>query len=352
MKNVIILGALASFAAAAPAQQPSFTQDAGGAAARATYHVARKLTIGGDGGWDYLTVDTANHRLYVSRGTHVMVIDTDKEAVVGDIPNTLGVHGIAIALDLGRGFTSNGRDTSVTIFDLKTYAVISVVKGTGINPDAILYEPVTKRVFTMNGRSNNATAIDATTGKIVGTVPLTGKPEFAQHDGLGHVFVNVEDKAEIIMFDAATLAAQSPWPMAGCEEPSGLAIDRAHGLLYAGCGNKVMAVVDAKAGKEVATVPIGQGVDATAYDAGTQTAFSSNGEGTLTVIRAAPSGGMYSVKNVPTQRGARTMALDERTHLVYTVTADFGPAPAATAENPRPRPPMVPGSFVVLVLEP
>jgi YVTN family beta-propeller protein len=336
MKTFLALAAVAAIALTSP-----------------NYHVARKLTVGGDGGWDYLTVDTVNHKLYVSRGTHVMIIDTDNEKVVGDIPNTMGVHGIAIANDLNRGYTSNGRDSSVTIFDLKTYSVIANVKVGQRNPDAILYEPTTKRVFTFNGGSSNATALDALTGAVIGTVPLTGKPEFAQHDGKGTVFVNIENKdGAIIAFGAKSLAPQTPWMMPGCEEPSGLAIDRGHGVLFSTCGNKVMAIVDDKTGKLLTTVPIGEGVDAGAFDAGTQLAFASNGEGTLTVIKSTGPGAYAVAATVPTQARARTMALDERTHRIYTVTADFGTAPAPTADNPRPRPPMVPGSFVVLVLEP
>jgi YVTN family beta-propeller protein len=336
MKIFLALAALAAIALASP-----------------NYHVARKLAVGGDGGWDYLTVDTVNHRLYISRGTHTMVISTDSEKVIGDIPNTLGVHGIAIAYDLNRGYTSNGRDSSVTIFDLKTMAVIANVKVGARNPDAILYEPVNKRVFTFNGGSSNATALDAMTGAVVGTVPLTGKPEFAQHDGKGTVFVNIENKdGAIIAFDAKTLAPKAPWMMAGCEEPSGLAIDRANGVLFSTCGNKVMAIVDDKTGTLITTVPIGEGVDAGAFDPGTQLAFASNGEGTLTVVKSTGPRAYAVAATVPTQARARTMALDERTLRIYTVTAEFGAAPAPTADNPRPRPPMVPGSFVVLVLEP
>jgi DNA-binding beta-propeller fold protein YncE len=316
------------------------------------YHVARRITLGGDGGWDYLTVDTTAHRLFISRSTHVIVLSTDNEGVVGDIPNTPGVHGIALAPDLGRGFTSNGRDSSVTVFDLKTLAVLQRIHVPARNPDAIMYEPVSKRVFTFNGGSASATAIDAATGAVVGTVPLSGKPEFAVHDGNGRVFVNIEDRSELMSFDGRTLAISAHWPLAPCEEPSGLAIDRAHGMLLSGCSNKLMAVTSIAAGRVVASLPIGDGVDATAFDPVTQTAFSSNGEGTLTVIKASVGGAYAVTESVPTQRSARTMALDERTHRVYTVAAEFGAPPAPTTEVPRPRPPMVPGSFVILVLEP
>jgi hypothetical protein len=322
------------------------------ASAHSGYHVARRITLGGEGGWDYLTVDTAAHRLYVSRSTHVMVVSTDNEGVVGDIPNTPGVHGIALAPDLGRGFTSNGRDSSVTIFDLKTLAVIQRVHVPARNPDAIMYEPTSRRVFTFNGGSASATAIDATNGNVVGTVPLSGKPEFAVHDGKGMVYVNIEDRSEIMAFEARTLDIKAHWPLAPCTEPSGLAIDREHQLLFSGCDNALMAVTNIATGRVMASLPIGKGVDATAYDPATLTAFSSNGEGTLTVVKGNVSGVFTVAETVPTQKSARTMALDERTHRIYTVAAEFGAAPAPTTENPRPRPPMVPGSFVILVLEP
>jgi len=322
------------------------------AAPHAGYHVSHKITLGGDGGWDYLAVDTGAHRLYISRGTHVIVVSTDNEGVVGDIPNTPGVHGIAFAPELGRGFTSNGRDSTVTIFDLKTLAVIQRVNVGARNPDAILYEPTTRRVFTFNGGSASATAIDAMSGTVAGTVPLSGKPEFAQHDGKGTVYVNIEDRSEIMAFEAHSLDIKRHLPLAPCSEPSGLAIDREHGLLFSGCSNSLMAVTSIATGRVIASLPIGKGVDATAYDPATLTAFSSNGEGTLTVVKGTVSGVFTVAETVPTQRSARTMALDERTHKIYTVAAEFGEAPAPTADNPRPRPPMVPGSFVVLVLEP
>lgn len=313
------------------------------------YHVVKRIATGGDGGWDYLTVDTTLHRLFVSRGTHVMVVDLDRDSVMGDVPNTNGVHGIAVAPELGRAFTSNGRDSSVTIFDPRTLATIGTVKVTGRNPDAILYEPTTRRIFTFNGGSANATAIDAATGAVVGTVPLGGKPETAVADGKGRVLVNIEDRSEIVAFDARSLAVQATWPLAPCEEPSGLAIDRAHARLFAGCGNRLMAVVDANTGHVVTTLPIGDGVDANGFDPATQLAFASTGrDGMLTVVHEDSPNQFTVVANVPTQRGARTMALDERTHAVYTVTAQFGPAPAPTAEHPHPRPPIVPGTFTIL----
>ena len=319
-------------------------------AATPGYHVIQRINAGGEGGWDYVTVDPDGNRLFLSRGTHAVVIDLGRDSVVGDIPNTLGIHGVALAPELNRGFTSNGRDSSVTIFDYKTLAPIAVVKIPGRNPDAILYDPATKRVFTFNGGTSNATAIDATNGIVVGTVDLGGKPETAVSDG-GKVYANIEDKSEIAVFDPKTLAVLARWPLAPCEEPSGLAIDRVHQRLFAGCGNKTMAVVDMRTGKVVATPAVGSGVDAAGFDPGTQLAFTSNGEGTITVVHEDTPDKYTVVETVPTQRGARTMTVDPRTHRLYTVTAEFGPAPAPTADRPRPRPPMIPGTFVVLELD-
>jgi DNA-binding beta-propeller fold protein YncE len=313
------------------------------------YHLLKKIPLGGEGGWDYITFDSPTRRLFISRGTKVVVLDIDSGKVTGEIPNTEGVHGIALAPDLGRGFTSNGRANTVTIFDLKTLAVIGSAQA-GTNPDAIVYDPASKRVFAMNGRSNNATAIDAATGNVAGTIALDGKPEFAVADAAGRVYVNIEDKSEMQAIDSQKLAVTATWKLAPCEEPSGLAIDVAHRRLFAGCDNKMMAVVDADSGKVLAAPGIGEGVDANGFDSGTGFAFASNGQSaTLTVVHEDAPDKFTVVEDVATQRGARTMALDPKTHEVYLVTADFGPRPAATPDNPRPRPPILPNSFVVLV---
>jgi hypothetical protein len=320
----------------------------------ASYHLIKSFPVGGDGGWDYLTFDGATRRLYISRGTRVMVVDPDAGKVVGEIPNQSGVHGIALAPDLGRGFISNGRSDMVTVFDLKTLKVLSEVKSTGQNPDAIIYDPSSHRVFAFNGRSGNATAIDAATGKVAGTIALGGKPEFAASDRKGSVFVNIEDKNEVVAIDAAKLTATQHWPLAGCDEPSGMAIDVAHQRLIVGCGNQVAAIVDSTSGRVVAKVPIGKGVDANGFDPGTGLAFASCGAdgGVLTVIHEDSPDSWSVATNAPTKPGARTMALDEKTHSVYLVTARFGPRPAPTAAEPHPRPPIVPGSFEVLVVGP
>ena len=320
------------------------------AAAAPGYHVATTYKLGGEGGWDYLTLDAASRRLYISRATHVMVIDADTGKSVGDIADTPGVHGIALAPELGRGFTSNGREGTVSIFDIKTLATSNKVKA-GENPDAILYDPATKRVFTFNGRSHDSTAIDAASGKVLGTIALDGKPEFAASDAKGEIFVNIEDKSELVAIDPNKLEVKSKWPLAPCEEPSGLSIDRKNRRLFVGCDNKMMAVVDADSGKVLATPAIGEGVDATTFDPETGLAFASCGEGVLTVVKEDSPEKFTVAENVPTQQGARTLALDQKTHNVFVVTAKFGPPPAATADNQHPRRSILPDSFVALVIK-
>jgi DNA-binding beta-propeller fold protein YncE len=320
------------------------------AAAGPGYHVIKTYKVGGEGGWDYLTVDASARRFYISRGTHVIVLDADSGKNVGDIPDTPGVHGIALAPELGKGFVSNGREGTVTIFDMSTLATIGGKVKVGENPDAILYEPATRRVFTFNGRSHDSTAIDAATGKVLGTIELDGKPEFAASDAKGEVFVNIEDKSELTVIDPNKLEVKAKWPLAPCTEPSGLAMDRKNRRLFVGCDNKMMAVVDADSGKVLATPAIGEGVDATAYDDEAGLAFASCGEGVLTVVKEDSPQKFSVVENVKTEPGARTMALDTKTHNVFTVTAKFGPPPAATADNPHPRRTILPDTFEVLVL--
>lgn len=319
------------------------------AAAAPGYHVIKTYKIGGEGFWDYLTADASARRLYISRGTHVIVLDLDSGKNVGEIADTPGVHGIALAPELGRGFTSNGREGTVSIFDIKNLGLISKVK-VGDNPDAILYDPASKRVFTFNGRSHDSSAIDAASGKVLGTIPLDGKPEFAASDAKGEIFVNIEDKSELVAIDPNKLDVKAKWPLAPCTEPSGLSIDRKHRRLFVGCDNKMMAVVDADSGKVLATPAIGEGVDATAFDDETNLAFASCGEGVLTVVKEDSPGKFSVAENVKTQQGARTMALDSKTHNAFVVTAEFGPPPAPTADNPHPRRSVVPDSFVVLEL--
>jgi DNA-binding beta-propeller fold protein YncE len=312
------------------------------------YHVVKTYKLGGQGGWDYLTLDSASRHLYISRSTRVMVIDADSGKSVGEIADTPGVHGIALVADLDKGFTSNGREGTVSIFDPKTLKTSGKVK-VGENPDAIIYDSATKQVFTFNGRSHDSTALDAAKGSVSGTIKLDGRPEFAVSDGKGGIFVNIEDKNELTAIDAKGLTVKSTWPLAPCDGPSGLAMDREHRRLFSGC-DKLMAVVNADSGKVVSTLPICDGVDATAYDDGTHLAFASCHDGKLTVIHEDSPDKFSVVENVTTQEGARTMALDPKTHQVFTVTAKFGPPPAPTAQQPHPRPSVLPDSFVVLVV--
>lgn len=318
-------------------------------AAPPSYRLVQTIKAGGEGGWDYLTVDPAARRLYISRGTHVMVLNADTGASVGDIPNTNGVHGIAFAPKLGRGFTSNGRDNSVTIFDLKTLKAIGRV-AVGQRPDTIIFDPKTQRVFTFNGGSDDATAIDARSGKVAGTIALGGRPEFAVADGAGMIYDNIEDKSEIVALDARTLTVKARWPVAPAEGPSGIAMDTKHRRLFSVCDGGKMVVTDADTGKIVATPAIGNGPDAAGFDPQTGLAFSSNGQdGTLTVLHEDGPDAYSVVQTVTTQAGARTMALDTKTHRVFLVTATPGPA---TPGDPPRRRSYVPGTFVVLVFGP
>jgi DNA-binding beta-propeller fold protein YncE len=310
-------------------------------ASAATYKVIRHIPIGGVGGWDYVTVDADARRVYQSHSDRVAVVDADKGTVAGTILNTPGVHGIAIAPDLHRGFVSDGRSDTVTVFDTKTLATVAEWKTTGANPDAILYEPTTKRLFTFNGRGKNATVFDATSGTVVATIDLGGKPEFSVSDG-GRVFVNIEDTSEIAIIDPKKGTVEKRAPLAPCVEPSGLAIDRKHHRLFSVCSNETMVVTDAGTLKVVASVPIGKGVDGAAFDV--DRAFSSNGaDGTITVVHEITPDKYEVEETVPTARGARTIAADPKTHHLFLATAQFGPP----VEGQR-RPPVVEGTFELL----
>jgi len=315
------------------------------------YHLIRRVVLGGEGKWDYLTMDPVGHRVFIAHGTEVLVVSADSGSVVGKIPETPGVHGVALAQGLGRGFTSNGADSTVTVFDLASLKVLNRLTVTGRKPDAIVYDSVSGRVFTFNGGSANATAIDAATGKVLGTISLGGSPEFAVADGRGRIYVNLEDRSAITSLDTHTLATGATWPLAPGESPSGLAIDRAKRRLFSGCANRLMAVVDANDGRVLGTVPIGARVDANVFDPKTNRVFSSNGDGTLTVADASGST-VRVIGTVQTELGARTMAFDPQTQHLYLVTAQFGPTPAATPENPRPKPPAIPGTFALLIFGP
>jgi DNA-binding beta-propeller fold protein YncE len=317
-----------------------------------SYRVIGSIKIGGIGGWDYLTADSENRKLYVSHGTEVVVIDLDSEKPAGHISGMARIHGIAIANDLGSGFISDGGKNQVVVFDLKSLEVKNKVDA-GTNPDGIVYDPASQRVFAFNGRSQDATAINASAGTVAGTIKLGGKPEFPVSDGQGSVYANIEDKSEIVRIDSKSLEVRARWPLSPCESPSGLAIDTNNRRLFAVCDNKLMAVVDADSGKVIATPPIGEGPDAAAFDPGKKLAFSSNGEsGTLTVVREAGKDQDSVAQTVTTAEGARTMALDEKTHKIYLSTASFGPAPAPSASNPHPRPSILPDSFKLLIVAP
>lgn len=335
MKRVVALLFVASLMTALPAT------------AQTNYKVTERAKLGGEGGWDYLTYDADGSRLFISRGTHVMVVDPKTLKVTNDITGLQGVHGIAVAPDLGRGFITSGGDNMLVIFDLKTLAVLDKVK-VGERPDAILYDAFNHRVYTFNAKTQDSTVVDAATGKVVGTIPLGGKPETPATDGKGTIFVNIEDKSEIARIDAASLKVTARWPMAGCKDPSALAFDKTHRRLFAGCDEKVMAVVNADSGKLVTTVPIGDGVDAGAFNPKTQQIFMSTGEGVMTVIHEDSPDKYSVVQNIPTARGARTMTLDEASNTAYTVTAQFEDKPPA----PGQRRAMVPGTFELLVVQP
>ena len=316
----------------------------------ATYHVVRDLKLGGDGRWDYVTVDTAHHRLFIARQTRVMVVDPESGKLLGEVPGLNGAHGVAFAYAAGHGFATSGHDSTVTMFDLKTLRVLRRTKAAD-DADAVLYDPASKRIFTFNGDAGSSSVIDPRSGALVGSIPLGGKPEFGVTTGQGRVYVNLEDKAEIVEVDPSAMRVLRRWSLAPCEEPTGLAVDREHHLLFSGCHNKLLAISNAVQGKMIAHVPIGGGVDAGAFDPSTQLAFASNGDGTLTVVHEDSPTAFHVVTNVTTRPGARTMALDGRTHRIYTVTSAFGPAPAPTSREPHPRPSLVPGTFSLLVLD-
>lgn len=327
-----ILGATLLSRASAPLPGPS------------GYHLIKTVPVPGDEGWDYLALDSEARRVYISHGSRVVVMNADTYAIEGDIPDTAGVHGIALAPSLGRGFVSAGRANMAVIFDLKSLKTLGTVK-TDTNPDAIVYDDVTKRVFTMNGCGQNTTAINAADGSVAGTLALGGKPEFAAADGKGSIYVNIEDKSELVQFDAEKLTETHRWPLAPCKSPSGLSMDVKNRRLFSVCDEKVMAVTDADTGKIVATPAICEGPDASAFDPATGYAFASCGDGNLTVIHEDSPDKFTVVENVPTKRSARTMGLDLKTHKIFLSSAEFDP-PAPGERRGK----MKPGSFAILVV--
>lgn len=317
--------------------------------AQGPYHLEHEWKLGGDGGWDYLSVDPQSKLLYITRGNHVMVVDTSQGKQVADITGLHGTHCVVFSSGGEHGYITDGGGNQVAKFNRKTNTIEKTI-AVGNNPDGAVFEPVTKTVWAFNGRSHSASVIDTATDTVVATIDLPGKPEFPVADGRGNVYDNIEDKSEIVRLDAKDRKLTATWPVAPCESPSGLAIDRRHRRLFAVCDNKTMAVVDADSGKVVATPAIGDGPDAARFSPDGQLAFSSNGAGTLTIVHEDSPDKYTVLQDLATKRGARTMAMEHDGSHVYLVTADFGPRPAPTPENPRGRPPILPGSFEVIVI--
>ncbi len=344
VKAVLILGALLLSGIVVAVISPSVL----GAPQGSGFKLIRKISIGEEGRWDYLSFDPVGRRLYVTHLAHIVVIDADAGKVVGDIDtgDPMFTHRAVVAREFGRIFTSNAGNSSVGIFDLKTLAKIAEVK-TDPGTDAIIYDPASKRVFTFNGRARNSTAIDPATGDIVGTIPLPGRPEFPEIDGAGHLYVNIADKSMIASLDPKALTVVATWPVAPCVEPSGLAVDRVHHRLFAGCRNKMMVMVNADTGEVLGSVPIGPGIDADRFDPGNGYAYASTVDGVVTIAHEDSPDKMTLVDNLKTQIGARTMEVDPKTHHIYVITADLGPPTAEAPDNPRAWP-ILPGTFVVL----
>jgi DNA-binding beta-propeller fold protein YncE len=341
-------GLLLVVMAAATVMQP--TPAAAPSAARVPHYAfITQIPVAGDGGWDYLSIDAAARRLYVAHGDHVDVIDIDHNAVAGSIVDTPGVHGVAIAHQLGRAYVSDGQTAQASIVDLNTLATTARV-ATGDGPDTVVYEPSRNEVYTFNGRGRSATVFDARSGDVIATIELPGRPEAAVADAAaGRVYDNIEDKNLIVAIDAHSHAIVAQWQIAPGESASSLDIDTAHHRLFVGCRNQQMLMVDAGNGRVIGSVPIGVGVDASAFDPGTQLAFSATGEGTVTIAHEDSAEKLSVVQTLQTQPGARTMALDPSTHNIYLATADRVPAPAG---SPPGRPAIVPGSFRILVYGP
>src|ERR1035437_5660021 len=316
------------------------------AASTGTYKIVNKISIEGNEKWDYIYSDDSSNRLYVSHGTQVQVVDEVTGKVIGKISDLKGVHGIAIAPKFNKGFISTKIDNSVTIFDTNTFEVIKRVEMTGKGPDAILFDRFSQKVFVFNGHSNNATVLDAATNEIVTTIKLTGNPEFSQTDGKGRIFVNLEDASSIAVINATTYAVESVWPLAPGAEPTGLALDNKRHRLFSACANKLMIVVDAETGKVIANLPIGERVDGAGFDPESKCAFSSNGDATMTVVKEDENDQYSVVANVPTQKGARTISVNKKTHHIYLPAAEFEAATAGQKGK------LIPGTFVILDIVP
>ena len=313
--------------------------------------VVNRISLPGDGRWDYISVDSETNTAYESHGDIVQVVDLSTSKVTGTISELSGVHGVTIAREFNKGFISNGRTSTITVFDLVTFKTLETIKIAGQNPDAILFDSFSKLVFTFNGKSSDATVIDAKTNEIKGTIKLCGKPEFPQADLKGKIYVNIEDKSEIQVIDSKELKVINQWSIAPGEEPSGLAFDIETQRLFSVCSNKLMIISDAQKGKVISQLPIGGGCDGVAFDPTLKMAFSANGEGTITVVKAFTKDKFEVLETAKTQTSARTIAVNTKTHHLYLPAAEFNPKPAATSENPKPRATMKPGSFVILDVE-
>lgn len=320
-------------------------------AAADTFKAGKRIPLPGDGSWDYLTVDAAARRLYVTHGTRVHVIDLDQKSVIGEIAPTPGVHGVALAPDLGRGFTSNGADATVTVFDLKTLATLQTLKVAGTKPDSILYDTFTQRVFTFNGNSDNASAFDAVTGEALGTIELGGGPEFAVSDGAGNCYVNLEEAAVVVRIDPKNLAVTARWPLAPGAAATALALDKANHRLFSGCRSKNLMVLNSDTGAIVANLPIGGGVDAIALDLEHKRAYVGCGQGVVTVVSWTDADHYQIDATIPTQVGAKTLAFDPKKERLYLSVAQFEPAPTPTGRMSAPKAPVLPGTFGLLVIK-
>lgn len=337
MKNLLVLGLTVGLGLSAAAIGPVH------------FHEIARYNLGGDGGWDYLNIDSASHRIFIARSNRVMVVDSESGKIIREIPKMSGIHGVALDTVSGFGFASLGESSSVAVFDLKSYETVALIPA-GTKPDAILYDAFSKRVFTFNGSSNDVTVIDAAAKKMVGRVELGASPEFAVSDGAGKIYVNLKDTNSLARFDALTLKLENKFALAPCTAPTGLSMDAAAKRLFVGCGNKLLLVVNGDSGKVMQSFPAGSGIDATAFDPQRKLAFASAGEGQLTVIREKSANDFELVETVPTQKGARTMALDPQTGRVFLVTAKFGPRPMyVTAAGPA-KPSIISDSFTLLEL--
>lgn len=314
------------------------------------YHQTKAIPVAGEGGWDLVTVDSDAGRVYVTHKTKLDVLDAHSGAILGEVTPLDGAHGVAIVPDLGIGFASSGNENRVIVFDLQSFAVTGRI-ATGKKPDTVIYDPATKRVFVFNAGSDNATVIDPARRKKIGTVKLEGAPEFAVADGKGTVFVNIEDRNELVAIDAHRRKVVRNWPLAPCDEPASLAMDHATRRLFAGCGNSLLAVVDADSGRVIATLPIGQHVDSTVFDPATREIISAAADGTLTVIHEDDADHYHVAEVVKTKPRSRTVGLDAKTHRLFVPSAEFGPAPPASPQNPKARPPVLPGTFGVLIYD-